>query len=103
MRASSSASRIALYAWSVNQPSASGHVIVAPGSSSAPPLLPPEAEAPVVLRCTSRRFAPCGTGSHALPVGSESCQTPRWPNPTRSEEHTSELQSPVHLVCRLLL
>src|SRR5690348_17702589 len=24
----------------------------------------------------------------------------RWP---RSEEHTSELQSPVHLVCRLLL
>src|SRR5690348_9665362 len=24
-------------------------------------------------------------------------------NPTRSEEHTSELQSPVHLVCRLLL
>src|SRR5438876_5085842 len=23
--------------------------------------------------------------------------------PTRSEEHTSELQSPVHLVCRLLL
>src|SRR6266581_6891283 len=27
---------------------------------------------------------------------------PPWP-PTRSEEHTSELQSPVHLVCRLLL
>src|SRR5690348_18219535 len=33
-----------------------------------------------------------------------------WPVPTtasaeraRSEEHTSELQSPVHLVCRLLL
>src|SRR4051794_41372248 len=25
------------------------------------------------------------------------------PEPTRSEEHTSELQSPVHLVCRLLL
>src|SRR5258708_21285261 len=24
-------------------------------------------------------------------------------NPTRSEEHTSELQSPDHLVCRLLL
>src|SRR5438876_2032329 len=27
--------------------------------------------------------------------------TPALPN--RSEEHTSELQSPVHLVCRLLL
>src|SRR5579863_10643772 len=25
------------------------------------------------------------------------------PKPRRSEEHTSELQSPVHLVCRLLL
>src|SRR5258708_29120361 len=36
---------------------------------------------------------------------------PRWPRrsswpwarPARSEEHTSELQSPDHLVCRLLL
>src|SRR5690348_17737799 len=27
----------------------------------------------------------------------------RWRSPARSEEHTSELQSPVHLVCRLLL
>src|SRR5574344_410738 len=26
-----------------------------------------------------------------------------WLNPARSEEHTSELQSPDHLVCRLLL
>src|SRR5690348_18137016 len=26
-----------------------------------------------------------------------------WPPLLRSEEHTSELQSPVHLVCRLLL
>src|SRR5690348_18163829 len=28
---------------------------------------------------------------------------PRMDAPPRSEEHTSELQSPVHLVCRLLL
>src|SRR5258708_27396502 len=27
----------------------------------------------------------------------------RAPHPSRSEEHTSELQSPDHLVCRLLL
>src|SRR5256885_12210506 len=27
----------------------------------------------------------------------------RLPEPTRSEEHTSELQSPCNLVCRLLL
>src|SRR5207244_8510894 len=26
-----------------------------------------------------------------------------WKSPKRSEEHTSELQSPDHLVCRLLL
>src|SRR5579863_10722557 len=35
------------------------------------------------------------------------CALPRTPSarrpPLRSEEHTSELQSPVHLVCRLLL
>src|SRR6266581_3527309 len=29
--------------------------------------------------------------------------SPRPRTPRRSEEHTSELQSPVHLVCRLLL
>src|SRR5438876_3452635 len=34
-----------------------------------------------------------------------SCLPALWPAPRklRSEEHTSELQSPVHLVCRLLL
>src|SRR2546429_9992690 len=34
----------------------------------------------------------CGTGHPGLPPGQE-----------RSEEHTSELQSRLHLVCRLLL
>src|SRR6266487_5721698 len=43
---------------------------------------------------------------------SRSCRSPRRPRACgscrspgsgRSEEHTSELQSPVHLVCRLLL
>src|SRR4051794_41705136 len=50
-----------------------------------------------------------------LPQNSRKWRCPRrcsWPSPTtpsraspfsRSEEHTSELQSPVHLVCRLLL
>src|SRR5256885_3163533 len=35
-----------------------------------------------------------------------SCAVGQWPNRrggTRSEEHTSELQSPCNLVCRLLL
>src|ERR1017187_92248 len=37
--------------------------------------------------------------------GSPSCRNCRneIPSPPRSEEHTSELQSPMYLVCRLLL
>src|SRR6266581_8758285 len=45
----------------------------------------------------------------ALPISTTCCWTrsagqaaPAW-HCARSEEHTSELQSPVHLVCRLLL
>src|SRR5579863_10744305 len=37
----------------------------------------------------------------AAPLGHESEYAPT--GVSRSEEHTSELQSPVHLVCRLLL
>src|SRR6266581_5460007 len=37
--------------------------------------------------------------SAKLPRSRRHCRPP----PRRSEEHTSELQSPVHLVCRLLL
>src|SRR5438876_7114627 len=36
-------------------------------------------------------------------VGDEGYPTHRLLSVARSEEHTSELQSPVHLVCRLLL
>src|SRR5437762_14152833 len=46
----------------------------------------------------------------ALPISSATCGTARssWgtegnTTPRRSEEHTSELQSPMYLVCRLLL
>src|SRR5690348_17692662 len=48
----------------------------------------------------------------ALPISSAQVADKDYPevfmdqsgmNDTRSEEHTSELQSPVHLVCRLLL
>src|SRR2546427_6495859 len=35
--------------------------------------------------------------------GPSSRRTPRTPAPSRSEEHTSELQSQSNLVCRLLL
>src|SRR6266566_9298693 len=45
----------------------------------------------------------------ALPIGAGACQqvhgqsSPGHCRPPRSEEHTSELQSPCNLVCRLLL
>src|SRR2546429_3155758 len=42
--------------------------------------------------CAQLSFAP-------RPSADEYCQ----PQPPRSEEHTSELQSRLHLVCRLLL
>src|SRR5256885_17220365 len=42
---------------------------------------------------------PLGTGTHIFPALA-SCRRHR---PDRSEEHTSELQSPCNLVCRLLL
>src|SRR5690348_18215361 len=48
-----------------------------------------------------------GEGPHGPPSPSR-CEPRRRPSrdatrDSRSEEHTSELQSPVHLVCRLLL
>src|SRR2546426_9207764 len=48
-----------------------------------------------------RAFAPCPELSKSWPY----VVAKRWPEPNRyrSEEHTSELQSPCNLVCRLLL
>src|SRR6266487_3010401 len=46
-----------------------------------------------------RRARRTGRGARTRPVRWE----PAGRGPPRSEEHTSELQSPVHLVCRLLL
>src|SRR5437762_10207194 len=49
---------------------------------------------------SARATAPsCGTPTARR---SSSCACPAT-SPTRSEEHTSELQSPMYLVCRLLL
>src|SRR5436189_4688097 len=38
-----------------------------------------------------------------VPLVVASCDSLAAPTRTRSEEHTSELQSPMYLVCRLLL
>src|SRR5439155_23664059 len=50
------------------------------------------------ISTSSRRFS--GSASSAVVARSSS---PRSSAPRRSEEHTSELQSRGHLVCRLLL
>src|SRR5690348_17967578 len=42
-------------------------------------------------------------GKHSCKARRWSCGCKRAISNARSEEHTSELQSPVHLVCRLLL
>src|SRR5258708_11515418 len=39
----------------------------------------------------------------ALGPAADACDAIAMPSAMRSEEHTSELQSPDHLVCRLLL
>src|SRR5258708_28372092 len=56
------------------------------------------------LKCISRRIIPafCPRSRPCLfSPGSVGCD--RGQKAGRSEEHTSELQSPDHLVCRLLL
>src|SRR4051794_41514053 len=52
---------------------------------------------PVAVLCSPPTNAAVALAVLFLPLANEA--TPR----TRSEEHTSELQSPVHIVCRLLL
>src|SRR5207248_10483821 len=74
---------------------------------------PPPGTTPTSPAATSRRSCrPCWTAAGRTPPrpSRPGCPTPapRWPrsSPTglaRSEEHTSELQSPYELVCRLLL
>src|SRR3989454_5356938 len=51
----------------------------------------------------TRRFAVTALGAVTLSTVLGVPQHPRVTEPIRSEEHTSELQSPCNLVCRLLL
>src|SRR5690348_18208342 len=71
------------------------------------------ANLPISLATCAPR-SPTSSGPALCPGRSETKTTSAWPlrssgrptaaaSATRSEEHTSELQSPVHLVCRLLL
>src|ERR1019366_3232131 len=56
------------------------------------------------VECGPRRGFSAGRRSRASPPPSSRATSSRsWSGPTRSEEHTSELQSLTNLVCRLLL
>src|SRR5258708_21410415 len=63
----------------------------------------------IVWSIVVKTSAPSCTGDELItlierPVASRTTVClPEWPASLRSEEHTSELQSPDHLVCRLLL
>src|SRR5690348_17413153 len=54
-----------------------------------------------VRSCLPDCANPCGEASTSTVI--DRLSSPPRTRPRRSEEHTSELQSPVHLVCRLLL
>src|SRR5438552_13435821 len=56
-----------------------------------------------LFRSRRWRWAPCSRSRGARRVGSWRTPGSGGRNLGRSEEHTSELQSPDHLVCRLLL
>src|SRR6478752_306653 len=69
------------------------------------------AEARWLVRSSSRLHArsPCELLGRSAPAGWFAAYVPWlvlaawWRSSSRSEEHTSELQSRLHLVCRLLL
>src|SRR5258708_21487335 len=67
-------------------------------SLSAPPPRPPEL---VSARAAGRPLPPTTTASNSTARPPRHATRLGWR--LRSEEHTSELQSPDHLVCRLLL
>src|SRR5207244_13269180 len=61
------------------------------------------ARAPLVLAICMRLSIPSYIRAppEAETITTECLVSCKWPKPARSEEHTSELQSPDHLVCRL--
>src|SRR2546429_4197268 len=65
------------------------------------PYQPPQVQQKLLPACR-QLWASCAQGRSSSPSGG----LPAWgtaPPGWRSEEHTSELQSRLHLVCRLLL
>src|SRR2546422_5964584 len=74
--------------------------------SSFPERMIPTSVRPAQVMCTARRYANSRwrRATRATPATTRAAALPPQPPPKkRSEEHTSELQSRLHLVCRLLL
>src|SRR5437879_13208206 len=67
-------------------------------------ILPPGITPPIILRfnATDVPILQLGAGSSTMSQAEVNDYVSK-PTPIRSEEHTSELQSPMYLVCRLLL
>src|SRR5215813_179082 len=63
-------------------------------TSTTRPSMPPSSALPSL---------PTRTGNRCTPMRGRHCSTSSTGSTARSEEHTSELQSRPHLVCRLLL
>src|SRR2546422_6812665 len=84
--------------------------MIASGAASSSALAAPRARAFGTSGGNSRATATAASAVVSLStvasqaLGCQSVETAaRWVAPSRSEEHTSELQSRLHLVCRLLL
>src|SRR5437870_8759093 len=67
------------------------------------PTLPLHAALPISPGPRRPGRCPSGAGFPPVPVAPPGHRRESCPRRTRSEEHTSELQSRGHLVCRLLL
>src|SRR5437764_7042334 len=78
---------------------ARGALALQPRSTSPPPAWGRSAWS----TSTSWTRRTCSARSSTAPARWERRSSSRPPSEVRSEEHTSELQSPMYLVCRLLL
>src|SRR5262245_64371292 len=72
------------------------------GAAAAVPRSAPAAQAPAQL-VEGSRWLPRGTAESVRPLADRPAGSVLADRDARSEEHTSELQSLRHLVCRLLL
>src|SRR3989442_9909030 len=76
---------------------------VTPRAATRSPILPQNAEEPLRLKSPSRPWPIASCSSTPGQPGPSTTVMEGDFNRKRSEEHTSELQSRPHLVCRLLL